>query len=86
MLTRFKTDQLGVNQLVLYNQSTYFTIRGQSYFSRLPQYCPPPPSPSPPGECVPSAFVVAGRQTRRAERGMGGQYFGRRENRIALLQ
>jgi hypothetical protein len=31
-------------------QSTYFTVRGQSYFSRLPKYWPP--TPSPPGECV----------------------------------
>ncbi len=38
-----------------------------------------PPSPSLPGECVPPAFVAGGEQTRRAERGMGGQYFGRRE-------
>jgi hypothetical protein len=38
-----------------------------------------PPSPSPPGECLPPAFVTGGGQTRRAERGMGGQYFGRRE-------
>jgi hypothetical protein len=38
-----------------------------------------PPSPSLQGECVPPAFVVGGGQTRRAERGMGGQYFGRRE-------
>jgi hypothetical protein len=57
-------------------QSTYITVRGQSYFSRLPKYWPP--SPSPPGECVPPAFVAGGGQTRRAERGMGGQYFGRR--------
>ncbi len=48
------------------------TVRGQSYFSRLPKYCPPPPSPSRPGECVPPAFVAGGGQTRRAERGMGG--------------
>jgi hypothetical protein len=38
-----------------------------------------PPSPSPPGECVPLAFVAGGGQTRKGERGMGGQYFGRRE-------
>ncbi len=38
-----------------------------------------PPSPSPPGECVPPAFVVGGGHTRRVEGGMGGQYFGRRE-------
>jgi hypothetical protein len=38
-----------------------------------------PPPPSPPGECVPTAFVGEGGHTRRAERGVGGQYFGRRE-------
>jgi hypothetical protein len=37
------------------------------------------PSPSPPSECVTPTFVARGGQTRRAERGMGGQYFGRRE-------
>jgi hypothetical protein len=30
-------------------------------------------------ECVPPAFVAVGGHTRRAERGLGGQYFGRRE-------
>jgi hypothetical protein len=34
-------------------------------------------TPYPPLECVPPAFVAGGGQTRRAERGMGGQYFGR---------
>jgi hypothetical protein len=40
-----------------------------------------PPSPSPPGECVPPAFVGGGGggDALQAERGMGGQYFGRRE-------
>jgi hypothetical protein len=38
-----------------------------------------PPPPSPPGECVPPAFFGGGGHTRRAERGVGGQYFGRRE-------
>jgi hypothetical protein len=41
-----------------------------------------PPSPSPPGECVPPPLLrlcCGGGQTRRAERGMGDQYFGRRE-------
>jgi hypothetical protein len=31
------------------------------------------PPPSPPGECVPPA--LGGGHTRRAERGVGGQYF-----------
>jgi hypothetical protein len=34
-----------------------------------------------PGECEHPAFVAGGGQTRRAERGMGGQYFGRRDSR-----
>jgi hypothetical protein len=38
-----------------------------------------PPPPYPPGESVPPAFVAGGGHTRWAERGMGGQYFGRRE-------
>jgi hypothetical protein len=37
-----------------------------------------PPPTSPPGECVP-AFIGGGGHTRRAERGVGGQYFGSRE-------
>jgi hypothetical protein len=41
---------------------------------------PPPPSlASLPGECVPPAFGAGGGHTRRVERGVGGQYFGRRE-------
>ncbi len=40
---------------------------------------------SPPGECVPPAFVAGGGQTRQAERGMGGQYFGRREKQDCPL-
>ncbi len=46
------------------------TVRGQSYVSRLPKYWPP--TPSPPGECVPRDFVGGGGE-------VGGQYFGRRE-------
>jgi hypothetical protein len=41
-----------------------------------------PPSPSPPGECVPPPLLVEGGgrgHTRRAERGVGGHYFGRRD-------
>jgi hypothetical protein len=38
-------------------------------------YPPPPP-----------AFVAGGGQTRRAERGMGGQYFGRREKMDCSLK
>jgi hypothetical protein len=49
----------------------------------------PPHSPSPPGECVPSALVAGGGQTRRAERRMGGggvNILEDERNRIALLQ
>jgi hypothetical protein len=44
-----------------------------------------PPTPSPPGECVPPAFVAGGGHTRRAERGVGGQYFGRRKTQLCTL-
>ncbi len=44
-----------------------------------------PPPPSPPGDCVPPAFVGGGGHTRRAERGVGGQYFGRRETQDCPL-
>ncbi len=42
-----------------------------------------PPSPSPPGESVLPPQQRRG--TRRAERGMGGQYFGRREKQDCPL-
>jgi hypothetical protein len=51
-------------------QSTYFTVRGQSYFSRLPNIDPPIPL---------SARRVCPPPATKAERGMEGQYFGRRE-------
>jgi hypothetical protein len=44
-----------------------------------------PPSPSPPGESVPPATKAGGVHTRRAVRGMGGQYFGRREKQDCPL-
>jgi hypothetical protein len=46
-----------------------------------------PPPPSPPGECVlpPNKGGGYTLQTRRAERGMGGQYFGRRETKDCPL-
>jgi hypothetical protein len=34
-----------------------------------------PPPPSPPGECVPSAFVAGGGHTRWVVRGVGGSVF-----------
>jgi hypothetical protein len=45
-----------------------------------------PPSPSPPGECVPPAFGAGGRlqDTLAGWRGGwgGGQYFGRRQTQL----
>jgi hypothetical protein len=58
-------------------QSTYFTVRGQSYFFVFQNI--DPPSPCPPGESVLPLEQRRGVHTRWAERGMGGQYFGRRE-------
>jgi hypothetical protein len=43
-----------------------------------------PPPPSPPGECV-SPFNAGGGHTRRVERGVGGQYFGRRQAQLCTL-
>jgi hypothetical protein len=44
-----------------------------------------PPPPFPPGECVPSAFVAGGGHTRRVERGVWVQYFGRRKTQLCTL-
>jgi hypothetical protein len=44
-----------------------------------------PAPPSPPGECVPLAFVAGGGHTRWVERGVGGQYFGRRKTQLCTL-
>jgi hypothetical protein len=44
-----------------------------------------PPSPSPPGDCVTPAYVSGGGHTRRVERGVGGQYFGRRKTQLCTL-
>jgi hypothetical protein len=48
-----------------------------------------PPPPSPPGECVhhyTPAFGAGGGHTRWAERGVGGQYFGRRPAQLCTLR
>jgi hypothetical protein len=42
-----------------------------------------PPPPSPPGECVLSPQQRRGVCTHRAVRGVGGQYFGRRDTGLA---
>jgi hypothetical protein len=46
-----------------------------------------PPPPSLPGECVPyPPALLRGRgYTRRVERGVGGQYFGRRKTQLCTL-
>ncbi len=61
------------------------TVRGQSYVSRLPKYWPP--TPSPPSACVlpPPPQQSRGAHTRRAERRVGGQYFGRRKTQDCPL-
>jgi hypothetical protein len=47
---------------------------------------PPPPTPSPPGECVPAhAFGAGGGHTRWVERGLGGQSFERRQTLFCTL-
>jgi hypothetical protein len=44
----------------------------------------PPPS-SPPSAWVTPAFVAGGGHTRRVERGVGGQYFGRSKTPLCTL-
>ncbi len=62
-------------EIGLKSQSTYM-CRVQSCVSRLPNYWPPSPNPF-----LNPARVSSPRTkgTRRAVRGVGGQYFGRRE-------
>ncbi len=45
-----------------------------------------PPPPSPPGVCVPSAFGAGGGHTRWVERGVGSQYFGRRQAQLFTMR
>ncbi len=53
-------------------QSTYFTVRGQFYFSRLPKYWPPPPIPlSARRVCPPPATKAGGTHSPGGE-GDGG--------------
>ncbi len=59
-----------------------FTVRGQSYLSPLPKYWSPIPLSASVSSLPPTK---AGVHTRRAERGMGGQYFGRRERKDCPL-
>jgi hypothetical protein len=44
-----------------------------------------PPPTSPPGECVPPAFGAGGGHTSWVERGLAGQYFGRRQTLLCTL-
>ncbi len=62
------------------NRREIITLRGQFYVLRFQNIDPPPPSP--PGEC---AFVAGGGHTRRVEKGVGGQYFGRRKTQLCTL-
>ncbi len=59
---------------IQYLRREIITVRGQSYVLRLPKYWPPP-LPSPPGECVPLAFVAGERTHSPGGEGDGGQYF-----------
>jgi hypothetical protein len=52
------------------NRREIITVRGQSYICLASSKILT--SPSPPGECVPPAFVAGGGHTRLAERGVGG--------------
>ncbi len=61
-----------------------FTIRGQSYFSRLPKYWPPPP-PLRPASLPPPPRNKGGGYTLPGRRGGWGVNILER-NRIALLQ
>ncbi len=54
-----------------------FTVRGQSYLSRLPKYWPPIPLSA--WRVCPPPQQRRGVNNRRAERGMEGQHFGRRQ-------
>jgi hypothetical protein len=44
-----------------------------------------PPTPSPPSECVPPAFVAGGGHTRRVERGVGGSIFWKTQEQNTAL-
>jgi hypothetical protein len=46
---------------------------------------PPPTSPSGECDCVYPPPLLRGLHTRRGERGMGGQYFGRRKTQLCTL-
>ncbi len=66
-------------------QSTYFTVRGQSYFSRLPKYWPPIPL-SPWRVCPPPATKAGGTHSPGREGDGGVNILEDERNRIALLQ
>jgi hypothetical protein len=66
--------------------SWYHGIYRPSYVWRLPNQNIDPAPPSSPGECVPPPpFGVGGRHTRWVKRGVGGQYFGRRQTLLCIL-
>ncbi len=63
---------LGVERLLLYKANPMSCV-----FQNID-----PSPPSPPGEC---AFVAGGGHNRRVERGVKGQYFGRRQTQLCTL-
>ncbi len=68
-----------------YAQSTYFTVRGQSYFSRLPKFWPPIPL-SARRVCPPPATKAGGTHSPGGEGDGGVNILEDERNRIALLQ
>ncbi len=67
---------------ILAERREIITVRGQSYVSRLPKYWPPIPLSA--RRVVLPTQQRRGVHTRREERGMGGQYFGRRVTYVGL--
>ncbi len=55
------------------------------YTPLLPSPPPPPSRPIARRVCTPSAFGAGGGHTRWAERGVGSQYFGRRQTQLCTL-
>jgi hypothetical protein len=72
----------GDRMIVLTTEYIFYCKRTILFLSSSKILTPHPRSAS---VCVSPAFVAGGGQTRRAERGMGGQYFGRREKKDCPL-
>ncbi len=58
-------------------------MRGQSSVWRLPKYWPP--TPLPPGECVPPSLWCRGRTHSLGGEGVGGQHFRRRQTLLCYI-